>query len=109
MPYSDRDKRLAAKREAERRRRARKRGTERHPRVGPLLPPGFRLQKASDVLALLEIHVKELHTDPDLTASERARSVGFLASIALRSIEAGNVEGRLEAIESVLSQRDDAA
>ena len=39
---------------------------------------------------------------------ERARTIGFLAGVALRAIEAGNLAVRLEALECVLKARNEA-
>jgi hypothetical protein len=39
---------------------------------------------------------------------EKARTIGFLASIALKAIEAGDLTGRLEAMEAILKGRSAA-
>jgi hypothetical protein len=109
VPYADRERQKAANREFARRRRARNCGTNRVIPVGPLLPRDFRLRRADDVLALLEVHVLALHADSSLTIAERARTVAYLASIALRGIEAANLQSRVEALEEILSSRADAA
>jgi hypothetical protein len=73
------------------------------------LPPAFRLATAADVLALLEEQVTAVRADENVGALEKARTVGYLAGIALRAIEAGNLAARLEALEAVLKQRKDSA
>jgi hypothetical protein len=39
------------------------------------------------------------------TCLEKARCVGYLAGVALRAIEAGDLAARLEAVEAVLKAR----
>lgn len=70
-----------------------------------LLPLEFRLRTAADVLDLLEEQVDAVVKDADSTALEKARCVGFLCGVALRAIEAGDLAGRLEAVERVLKAR----
>ena len=71
-----------------------------------LVPTEFRLKTAKDVVAILEEQVQAVRTDSTLTVSERARTIGYLATVALRAIEAGDMTNRLEAVEAVLSKRD---
>jgi hypothetical protein len=70
------------------------------------LPLPIRLQQAADVIDLLQKQVEAVSTDPDAGTLEKARTIGYLAGIALRAIEAGNTAARLEALESVLKQRN---
>jgi hypothetical protein len=71
------------------------------------IPVEFRLKTAADVLALLEEQVNAVRADPDSGTTEKARTVGFLAGVALRAIEAGNTAARIEALEAVLKRRKD--
>ena len=73
----------------------------------PLVPPEVRLQTAKDVLALLADQVAAVQAAPDADVFDRARTVGFLASIALRAIEAGDQAARIEALERALKVRAD--
>ncbi|HEX8915004.1 MAG TPA: hypothetical protein VF796_21810 [Humisphaera sp.] len=73
----------------------------------PLVPPDVRLQTARDVLDLLAQQVNDVQADPDVDVLDRARTVGFLASIALRAIEAGDQQARIEALERALKLRAD--
>jgi hypothetical protein len=75
-------------------------------RVASPPPTGLRLRTAADVLALLEEQVGAVRADPDAGPLEKARAAGYLAGIALKAIEAGNLEARLEALEAVLRQRE---
>ena len=102
MPYADPDMQRAANREHMRRRRVS--GTRRGT-LGPLLPEDQRVRRAADVLALLESQIVAVLDDEDLRTAERARLSATLASVALRAIEAADVAGRVEALESVLSAR----
>ena len=69
------------------------------------IPLPIRLKTAADLMTLLEEQIAAVRGDPQAGALERARVVGFLAGIALRAIEAGNVQLRLDMLEAVLKQR----
>ena len=105
-PYRDPEDQKAAKAEWGRRKRLAEpdRGTR------PLLPPlptEFRLKSARDVLALIRSQVEAVIADPEISTLERARVCGFLAGVSLRAIQAGDLEARLEALETVLKLRQD--
>jgi hypothetical protein len=68
--------------------------------------PEFRLEAAGDVIALIENQVQAVLDDADAGALEKARTIGYLAGIALRAIEAGNLAARVECLEAVLKQRN---
>lgn len=70
-----------------------------------VLPPEFRLQTAQDVLALIGEQVEIVRADEQAGKLEKARCVGYLATIALRAIETGDLATRLEAIERAMRQR----
>lgn len=70
-----------------------------------VLPPEFRLQTANDVLALIGEQVEIVRADEQAGKLEKARCVGYLATIALRAIETGDLATRLEAIERAMRQR----
>jgi hypothetical protein len=57
------------------------------------------------VLALLEKQVAAVRGDEALTAVERARTIGYLAGIALKAIEAGDLAARIEGLEAALKLR----
>ncbi len=101
MPYKDPERQRAYQREHKRLERA---GECRTP-GRTLLPTPFRLRTARDVLALLEEQVAAVRDDPDVGTLEKARCVAYLAVAALRAIEAGDLAGRLEALEGVLKAR----
>lgn len=101
MPYRDPERQREYQREYGRLRRT---GDAQTPNQ-TLVPVAFRLKKAADVLALIEEQVGAVRGDDTLTTVERARTVGYLASIALRAIEAGDLAARVEAVEAVLKAR----
>jgi hypothetical protein len=68
----------------------------------------FRLQSAQDVIDLLQEQVAAVRADRDAGTLEKARAIGFLASVALRAIEAGTLAARLEALEMALKTRQGA-
>ena len=101
MPYKDADQQREYQREYGRLRRA---GDAQTPGQ-TAIPLPFRLKTAADVLALLEEQVGAVRGDSKLTTVERARTVGYLAGVALRAIEAGDLAARVEAVEAVLKGR----
>jgi hypothetical protein len=73
-------------------------------RAGP--PPLPQpLQDARDVVHLVHEQVEAVRADGTATALERARVIGYLAAIARKAIETGNLAARLEMLEAVLRQR----
>src|SRR5687767_11606870 len=61
----------------------------------------------ADVLAVLAEQANAVRADPAADPAERARTLGLLAGIALRAMEARDVVARLEAVERVLKLRAD--
>lgn len=102
MPFKDPEKRRSYQREH---RRLRRNGdtvsTPRQTRV----PEAVRLRTAADALGLLEEQVAAVRDDPAVGTTERARTVGYLLTVALKAIEAGNLEGRIAMLEAVLKAR----
>ena len=103
MPFADPNKARDYQREYRRTRRAGDSCTT--PGTTPL-PLPFRLQTAADVLALIEEQVEAVCAEAEAGTLEKARTVGFLAGVALKAIEAGNLAARVEMLEAVLKQRD---
>ena len=101
MPYKDSERQREYQREYGRLRRS---GAPQTPNQ-TLVPVAFRLRKAADVLALIEEQVTAVRAEADATTLEKARTVGYLAGIALRAIEAGDLAARVEAVEAVLKGR----
>jgi hypothetical protein len=103
MPFRDSERARKYQREYRRMRRA---GDHCTTPGTTLLPPSFRLKTAADVLELLAEQVEAVRAEKKAGALERARVVGFLASVALKAIEAGNLAARIEMLEAVLKQRN---
>jgi hypothetical protein len=57
------------------------------------------------VIDLLEEQVQVVRAETQAGALEKARTIGFLAGVALKAIEAGNLAARIEMLERVLKQR----
>jgi hypothetical protein len=70
------------------------------------LPSEFRLRTARDVLELLEQQIEAVRNDAEANTLEKARTIGYLAGVSLRAIEAGDLAARLEALELTLKQRE---
>jgi hypothetical protein len=68
-------------------------------------PPPRRLQTAQDVIDLLQEQVEAIRAGRWVSVVQRARAIGYLASIARKAIETGNLAARLEMLEAVLRQR----
>ena len=73
------------------------------------LPTEFRLRRAADVLAVVEEQIDAVRNEEDAGTLEKARMIGYLAGVALKAIDAGNLAARIEALESVLKQRNGKA
>ncbi len=100
MPYKDPEAARAYQRD--RKRIERVGGSTTHVQPVPL---PFRLKTAADVIGLIEEQVGAVRAEPLATTLEKARTIGFLAGVALRAIEAGDMAARLEALEAVLKAR----
>ena len=72
-------------------------------RIVPVEP--VPLDHPADVLALLAEQVNAVRSDASAEPTERARTLGFLASLALRAMEVRDLTARLEAVERVLKLR----
>jgi hypothetical protein len=101
MPYRDPEKRQAYQREYKRMLRA---GSSQTPGQ-TLLPLPFRLKTAQDVLALIEEQVNAVRNETEARTLEKARAVGYLASISLKAVEVADLSARVEALERVLKGR----
>ena len=97
MPYRDADRARDYQREYRRLRRSGDNCTT--PGTTPV-PAAIRLKTAADVLALLEEQVSAVRSDADAGTLEKARTLGYLATISLKAIEAGDLTARLEALEA---------
>jgi hypothetical protein len=103
MPFADPNKARDYQREYRRTRRAGDSCTT--PGTTPL-PLPFRLKTAADVLQLLEEQVEAVRAERKAGTLEKARTIGYLAGVALKAIEAGNLAARIEMLEMVLKQRN---
>jgi hypothetical protein len=101
MPIADPEKSRTYQREYKRLARAGSCQTPGQTQV----PAEFRLQTASDVLAMLGEQSEAVLNDAELGTVERARTIGYLAGTLLKAIELGNLAGRLEALEAALKTR----
>jgi hypothetical protein len=63
------------------------------------------LDSPADVLALLTEQVNAVRSDVYADPTDKARTLGFLASLALRAMESRDITARLEAVERVLKLR----
>lgn len=103
MPFSDPNRAKNYQRDYRRLRRSGDGCTT--PGTTPV-PLAFRLKTAADVLALLEEQVEAVRAEREAGTLEKARAIGFLAGMALKAIDAGNLAARVEMLEAVLKRRD---
>src|SRR6516162_9533432 len=101
MPYRDCDRARHYQREYRRTRRA---GDDCTTPCTTSVPLPFRLQTARDVIDLIEEQVTAVRDEREASTLEKARTIGYLASVALRAIEAGTLAARVEMLEIVLKQ-----
>src|SRR5215475_14483158 len=106
MPFADADRARSYQRDYRRLRRAGDTCTT--PGTTPV-PLPFRLKTAADVLSLLEEQVEAVRAEQGAGTLEKARTVGYLAGVALKAIEAGNLAARIETLEAVLKRRNGEA
>ena len=66
------------------------------------------LDSPADVLALIAEQVNAVRADPTADPTERARTLGVLAGLALRAMDSRDLEARTAAVERVLKLRRDA-
>ena len=102
MPYKDADRARQYQREYRRTRRSGDRCTTP---VHPAIPIETRLRTAADVIDLLEDQIGLVRGDPGAGTLEKARTVGYLLSVGLKAIEAGNLFARIEMLEAILKHR----
>ncbi len=70
-----------------------------------LIPLPLRLKTARDVLGLLEEQINAVRDEPEAGILEKARTVGYLAGVALKAVEVADLSARVEAVERVLKRR----
>ena len=78
---------------------------EERPLLPVVTPQPVPVEKPADVLAVVEEQVNALRADTSADPAEKARTLGFLSSVALRAMEARDLHARLEAMERVLKMR----
>lgn len=69
------------------------------------VPQPLPLDMPADVLELLAEQANAVRADVSGDVLDKARTLGFLATVALRTMEARDLAARLEAVERVLKLR----
>ena len=100
MPYKDPEKQREYQREYRRMQR-----TGRQTASQRLIPLPMRLKTAQDVLALIEEQVNAARNESEAGTMQKARTIGYLAGIALKAVEVADLSARVEALERVLKRR----
>jgi hypothetical protein len=70
-------------------------------------PAPLPLRSPADVVDLLAEQAEAVRRDPHTDPLDRARTLGFVAALALRAMEAAEGRARLEALERALKLRTD--
>jgi hypothetical protein len=100
MPYKDKEKQRAYQREYQ---RSKRKGVQGSAARSEQLA-SFRLQTAEDLVDLLQEQIDAVRQDPVARPIEKARCIGGLVGVALRTLEQRDLTSRIEALEAVLSQ-----
>ena len=66
------------------------------------VPTAFRLETARDIRDLLAEQIAKVRDEPEAGTLEKARTIGFLAGVALKAVELTDLLGRVESIETTL-------
>ena len=98
MPYKDPEKAKQYHRDYQRTRRA---GMPDKTAID--LPSSVRIKTAEDVRSLLEITINEVRA-AEVDVLAKARCVGYLAGLILKSVETTNMEGRIIDLEEMLKK-----
>jgi len=98
MPYKNPEKRRDYQREYKR--------LQRLTPAQVSIPLEFKLKTAQDILKLLAEQICAVKEDQEAGTLEKARVIGYLASIALRAVETSELEARVEALERIFEARE---
>jgi CII-binding regulator of phage lambda lysogenization HflD len=98
MPYKNPEKRRDYQREYKR--------LQRLTPAQVSIPLEFKLKTAQDILRLLSSEISAVKEDQEAGTLEKARVIGYLASIALRAVETSELEARVEALERIFEARE---
>jgi hypothetical protein len=117
MPYKDKEVQREYNREYQRQRRVGMGGYGTHTnkrksqsqscQSHSLFTTPYRIEKAKDLLRILEDALNSVREDDMITSLQRARALGYLVSMGIRIIETSNMEGRIEALEQILENRNE--
>jgi hypothetical protein len=100
MPYKDPEKQREYQRNYQ---RTKRKGTQGGATNLELLA-SFRLRTAQDLLEVVEEQIEAVRADPAVGTIERARCIGSLTGVALRTLEQRDLTRRIEALEAILSE-----
>jgi hypothetical protein len=100
MPYKDKDRQRAYQREYQ---RSKRQGANPSATNVELLA-SFRLRTAQDLVDLMKEQIDAVRRDQVASPIEKARCIGALVSVALRTLEQRDLTSRIEALEAILKQ-----
>lgn len=106
MPYADPKKAREVKRKSAQKARRTRRAARS---ATPVNPAPVTLSGVLNVRALLEEQIANVRAAEAFDVIERARAIGFLLQIGLRTIEAYDFETRIEVLERALERSSGSA
>jgi hypothetical protein len=104
MPYKDKSRQREYQREYQ---SSKRKGSNKTP-ASVELPASFRLRTAQDLVELVQEQIDAVRHDPVARPIEKARCIGALVSVALRTLEQRDLTSRIEALEAILNQPERA-
>ncbi|HXY88505.1 MAG TPA: hypothetical protein VEG44_08695 [Candidatus Acidoferrales bacterium] len=102
MPYKDPEVRREYNREYQKMRRAGLNVKSHSAFCQTIFLTSYRIEKAKDLLHILEDAINLVREDTTIGTVQRARTFGYLVGIGIRVIETSNMEERIEALEQAL-------
>jgi hypothetical protein len=95
MPFSDREKQREYKAQWARQRRVSSAGSS----ASKAIIPEVRIKTAQEIRDLLSQALYAVQADEKAGTLEKARVIGYLAGVALKAVEASDLEARIETLE----------
>ncbi|MGZ4852372.1 MAG: hypothetical protein ACXV3D_04185 [Halobacteriota archaeon] len=103
MPIKNDDKRREYQRNYARLRRAGLTGKNRTGTPTLIEDEALRLETVNDYLSVINRVIADVRNDAQSSVIQKARAVGYLVNIALRALELGTIEQRIEQLEATVN------
>lgn len=73
------------------------------PRKDAELMPHISIKNVDDVMALIEDTLNRVRTEP--MTHQKANCIGYLANIAIKALEVGELDDKLDLVNSIILER----